>query len=709
MFVSERMLNVYITIKKLVSLIIMLALVFSIVTPPISVSAAVDLGGKYHTEAEYQGLATNTIIIGNLMSNVTRLNSAWRYTIFGLAQPANAPLIYYKKDADTRMWQDMNNPTAPQKTNAEMVALNIRIDAQWNVDNDFTGFKEEDRPINQGGGTTLISADFTCDDEHDGCDYDENTSTWTIAKEHGVATLTLLDDWTVSKIFDSKKVTGTVGSDTITVPAGTTAFTTAVQVQKDGSDTFALVAIEKKGDTAEQPKDPTPIEFDNYTLNVGTFDGDTWAIPTTLTSAATLEIEGWEVSKIINYTDVISGVGLNTLTVEQNAGDFETAVKLIRTSDDAVAYIGIIKGEGNTGTPGTPDAKLDLTAANFEFTGLGTFSYGTALSPVTINTTGGITVGTISAPKYNGQTSLPTNAGTYPVTFDVDESVTYKAATGLLAGYIVITKATLTKDDFTTTLPSAVVTVGDSYTATVSNKDSKDYGTVTVNFNNLNDSTNSITVGMPNTTIPTAIGAYSVTVDVAGNNNYNAVNGLYLGSFVIAAAAPTNPTQPSDIKLQFTTNAAIDFTDINIANGLDIVLTSKSSITLQGNVLDENSDVLDGYWIDFDVFGSTDLILTQNGNTTSASLKINIDYSSASNGSIVVVAQAKAANGTATGIAKVFTLNFTVVEPIVTTSAPVVFASQPIDPITNSEAIAAFGPINHPMFALADFSNYLLV
>jgi formylglycine-generating enzyme required for sulfatase activity len=81
--------------------------------------------------------------------------------------------------------------------------------------------------------------------------------------------------------------------------------------------------------------------------------------------------------------------------------------------------------------------KATPIAADFNVSGTGTFIYNGNPKIVTITPEAGKSNGTITV-KYNGNTTAPSAAGTYTVTFDVVETTNFNAANGLSAGTLKI-------------------------------------------------------------------------------------------------------------------------------------------------------------------------------------------------------------------------------------------------------------------------------
>jgi len=145
---------------------------------------------------------------------------------------------------------------------------------------------------------------------------------------------------------------------------------------------------------------------------------------------------------------------------------------------------------------------------------------------VTITAKDGKSTGRVSNVRYNSVTTIPQTAGTYPVTFDVDAVTGWNVATGLSAGNLTV-KAT----GDTTETPVAgdyefgkmTQTVGQVVAVTITPKTGKSPGVVSnIRYNE-------------STTLPTTVGTYPVTFDVAAATGWNAVTGLSAGKLVVAS------------------------------------------------------------------------------------------------------------------------------------------------------------------------------
>ncbi|MEZ4714194.1 MAG: MBG domain-containing protein [Caldilineaceae bacterium] len=173
------------------------------------------------------------------------------------------------------------------------------------------------------------------------------------------------------------------------------------------------------------------------------------------------------------------------------------------------------------------------TAGNFEITAAPTIpTLSVNNSPVVYNGSPqaaivtGSTPGTVSAIKYNGSPTVPTNAGTYAVTADFtpDDTVNYTSLSGASAGNFVIQKAT----PLLSITNPAVVFTGSPQTANVVGSVAGAVSAVKYDGS---------------TTAPTNVGVYAVTANFVptDSTNYNSLSGAAAGNFSITAT-PTTPT-----------------------------------------------------------------------------------------------------------------------------------------------------------------------
>ena len=149
---------------------------------------------------------------------------------------------------------------------------------------------------------------------------------------------------------------------------------------------------------------------------------------------------------------------------------------------------------------------------------------------VTVTAKDDKTTGTISDIKYNGSTAAPSNVGVYSITIDVAADDNYTAISGLKAGTLTIVKANPITDDFIIHGQTHAFDGGPK-TVTVTAKEGKTTGTVSgIKYNG-------------NITAPSAVGEYSITIDVTEDYNYTSANYLYVGTMTITAPLiKINPT-----------------------------------------------------------------------------------------------------------------------------------------------------------------------
>jgi hypothetical protein len=215
------------------------------------------------------------------------------------------------------------------------------------------------------------------------------------------------------------------------------------------------------------------------------------------------------------------------------------------------------------------------TAGDFNIGNL-TQTYGNVtavtISPKPNKSGGAITV------KYDGSTTLPSAVGTYAVTFDVAAAPGWNAAADLSADTLTINKATPVAADFEIGNLAQVV---DSVTAvTISPKSNKSGGAITVKYNG-------------STTLPSAVGTYPVTFDVAETTNWNAAANLPAGDLVISASKVNVTFSVVDVK--WSGVAPPVFT------GKADYSQSANKITITITVTNDNAYTGHYYWyIDFD-------------------------------------------------------------------------------------------------------------
>ena len=147
-----------------------------------------------------------------------------------------------------------------------------------------------------------------------------------------------------------------------------------------------------------------------------------------------------------------------------------------------------------------------------------------SVTPVTITPQTGKSTGTITV-YYDWSSNLPTASGTYTVTFDVEAATGWNAAYQLNGGTLIINNQNPVANDFF--ISNLTQTAGSVTTVAITPKAGKSTGTITIYYNG-------------STTLPTTVGIYIVTFNVAASTGWNAVNGLAGGTLSILQAVSNN-------------------------------------------------------------------------------------------------------------------------------------------------------------------------
>jgi hypothetical protein len=190
-------------------------------------------------------------------------------------------------------------------------------------------------------------------------------------------------------------------------------------------------------------------------------------------------------------------------------------------------------------------------------------------SPVTYNgsaqaaTVEGSVPGTVSGILYDGSATVPTAAGSYVVTANfAPDSPNYAALTGSEAGTFVIEKAnpvfTITNSPVVFNGNPQAVTVTTPVAGTVSN----------VKYNG-------------SATVPSAAGAYAVTVDFTPTDttNYATLTDFAVGNFVITGTSPAISLQKTAASQTYSlVGDKVDFT-YTITNTGDVALPGPFTVT----------------------------------------------------------------------------------------------------------------------------------
>ena len=231
--------------------------------------------------------------------------------------------------------------------------------------------------------------------------------------------------------------------------------------------------------------DKTPV-----TLNV---DGSADSFPYGTTAD--------DIEKTLAITNAPAGVKL-TYTYTDAAGN---TVRDISKADPDEGYVVTISGQDDefayTGTHTFKITKLDLANATIEADGDPLVYTGNELTQnVTVKYNGNL----ITASHYTVKNNTRTNAGKQTLTVEATESSAYYI--GSKTFEFTIAKATPTVDDFDFRAPANLTYDGNPKTASVTTTNTE-IGAVTVSYD---------------PAVPTNAGQYTVSINVAESNNYNA-------------------------------------------------------------------------------------------------------------------------------------------------------------------------------------------
>jgi len=230
--------------------------------------------------------------------------------------------------------------------------------------------------------------------------------------------------------------------------------------------------------------------------------------------------------------------------------------------------------------------KLTPVASDYNFSGIGTFTYDGNPKTVTIQSKTGKSTGACTIyyegtgdTTYTKSNTAPTSAGTYTITFDVAETTNWNSAIGLFAGTLILNNATPIANDFNISKLTQIITNNITNVA-ITPKTGKSTGTITIYYNG-------------STTLPTAIGTYPVTFNVAATSNWNAVSGLSAGTLTIAYYPFNNVSDFTLYLPELPTNTA--------ATAYEIKLNSSISFTELRSTIKNNANK----YINLDISGST--------------------------------------------------------------------------------------------------------
>jgi len=222
---------------------------------------------------------------------------------------------------------------------------------------------------------------------------------------------------------------------------------------------------------------------------------------------------------------------------------------------------------------------------DFIISGIEEYPYDGSAKTVTVTadtdkTTG---MGSITV-KYNNSTTVPSNAGAYPITFCVEKNTNYTAVI-LNAGTLIINKVTPIVSDYNISGVGTFTYNGSVRDVTVTAKSGKSSGAITVKYNN-------------NTTAPFNAGVYPITFNVAEDTNWNTAS-LSIGTLTINKATPIVGDYNINGTGTFTYNGSVKNVTVTVKSG-----KSPGDITVKYNG-NETAPTAGTYTVTFDVNADT--------------------------------------------------------------------------------------------------------
>ena len=351
--------------------------------------------------------------------------------------------------------------------------------------------------------------------------------------ENGITPISNANQTPVADDFVIGNLTQTVGS-----------VTAVTIIPKEGKSSGTITIYYDGLTTIPTAVGTYPVTFD-VAAATG-FDAATGLAAGTLTINATNQTPVADDFVIGNLTQTVGSVTMVTITPKAGKSDgaitiyYNGSTTLPSTTGTYTVTFDVTAATGFNAAVGLVAGTLTITAAtptnqtpvadDFVIGNL-TQTVGNiiavTITPKTDKSSGTITI------YYNGSTTLPTTVGTYPVTFDVATATGFDAATGLSAGTLTInaTNQTPVADDFV--IGNLIQTVGSVTMVTITPKAGKSNGAITVYYNG-------------STTLPTAVGTYTVTFDVAAATGFDAAVGLSAGTLTINETTSANQTPVAD-------------------------------------------------------------------------------------------------------------------------------------------------------------------
>jgi hypothetical protein len=294
--------------------------------------------------------------------------------------------------------------------------------------------------------------------------------------------------------------------------------------------------------TAAGSSVPAPRQYVQYRLSLTTSDS--------------------QVSALVNDVTLTYGSKLTpVLSITNSPVSYSGSPQTALFSSTANGTVKNVKYNGSSTAPtvvGTYPVTADFTSDDPAYTDLTGASAGDFVinpvaptlsvtnSPVTYNGSaqaaviGHSSAGTVSNVKYDGSSTVPSDAGNYPVTADFTSTNTnYTNLTGAAVGNFVIDPATPTlavnNSPVTYSGSAQAATISHSVAGTVSN----------INYDG-------------SATVPTNAHTYAVTADFASTDgNYKSLTAASAGNFVINPATPTLSVTNSPVTYNGSAQAAV--------------------------------------------------------------------------------------------------------------------------------------------------------
>jgi len=279
---------------------------------------------------------------------------------------------------------------------------------------------------------------------------------------------------------------------------------------------------EKKEREREEKNKPHPSAADFTVTGLSQiFDGSPKAVSITPQSgksggAITVYYEGTNGTSYAKSVTAPSAIGWYAVTFDVTAAEGWNAASGLAA--------GTLEISEQTVNPENPQI------SDFYIKGTGTVSYDGSPKTVTVTSNPGKSEGKITVwyegtggTVYNRSMIAPTAVGSYTVTFDIEPSLGWNAAKGFEAGTLTIENQTPSSADFNISGLFSIYD-GSPKAVNITPKQDKSEGKITVYYDG-------------STTIPSAIGSYTVTFDVAAAEGWNAASGLEAGTLTIV-----NPT-----------------------------------------------------------------------------------------------------------------------------------------------------------------------